>query len=201
MRLRRLAFSRERLLVARFALGALATLSPFVPATLSAQARVEQQANSPQIAEAYAPFDVPAYELRLVEMINALRAERGVAPLAADAALGDLARIRSADMIERNYFGHDIPGVGFAPQWLLDQLPQAFGTGENLGESNEPTMYFLDSLFQAWMKSPSHLENMLQPQFSRIGVGIVETPTDPPGATLKMVTQVFAVADGPLSHL
>ena len=85
-------------------------------------------------------------------------------------------------------------------QWLLDQLPQAFGTGENLGESNEPNAYFLESLFQAWVLSPSHLENMLRPEFNRIGIGIVETPTEPPGATLKMVTQVFAIANGPLTH-
>jgi len=57
------------------------------------------------------------------------------------------------------------------------------------------------SLYNSWVASPTHLENMLRPQWNRIGVGLVEVPGYVPGVTLKYVTQVFAVASGPLTRL
>jgi uncharacterized protein YkwD len=148
---------------------------------------------------AEAPMDPVSTEAQLVERINALRAEHGRRPLALDTALSDLARERSEDMVARGYFGHDIPGVGFAPHWLLSQLADARGAGENLGLSIEPNDRVVDSLFATWVASPSHRENMLRPQYSHVGVGTVEVP-GPRRTTLKVITQAFAMAAGPLAR-
>ena len=140
-------------------------------------------------------------ELTVLHLINLFRLGNGVAPLEWDSALVELARTRSADMAERNYFSHDIPGVGYGPLWLLDQLHGATGTGENLGLSDERNETAMQSLFDAWVASPTHLENLLRPEFNRIGVGVIEVPTRFPGRTFKYVTQVFAIASGPLSRV
>jgi uncharacterized protein YkwD len=133
-------------------------------------------------------------------MINELRRASGRSPLELDPALTELARTRSQDMAERHYFSHDIPGTGFAPQWLMDQLEGARGTGENLGLSNEANEQVVRGLFGAWVASPAHLENMLRPQFTRVGVGVVEVP-EGSGRSLKLVTQVFAAAPGLLRRV
>jgi len=155
----------------------------------------------PEVAAANAPIDAPAAEIQLLDLINLLRMEHGRAPLEWDVALTDLAYARNLDMIERRYFSHDIPDIGFAPFWLKSQLPRALGAGENLGLSDEPNPFVVGSLYNSWVASPTHLENMLRPEWNRIGVGLNEVPSYFPGVTLKYVTQVFAVASGPLTRL
>ena len=94
-------------------------------------------------------------------------------------------------------FAHDIPGEGYAPLWLLRQVPRARGAGENLGRSAAPNGAVVRALFAAWVASPAHYENMVRPQFTRVGVGVVEVAR-PRGPSLKVVAQVFAAASGPL---
>jgi len=118
-----------------------------------------------------------------------------------DPVLTDLAHERSVDMVERSYFGHDIPGDGFGPEWELSQLSGVIGTGENVGLSDESNGTAMWSLFDAWVASPTHLENLLRPEFNRIGIGVVEVPTLRPERTIKVVTQVFAIAIGPVRRV
>lgn len=147
------------------------------------------------------PLDIPSAEWYLVQRINELRIGNRRNPLVWDDVLADLARQRSWDMIDRNYFSHEIPGVGSAPWWLLAQVTGARGTGENLGMSNLPNGQVVDSLFDDWVASPTHLENMVRPEFTRIGMGIIEVPTTwAPGSTVKVVTQLYAIAPGPLGR-
>jgi uncharacterized protein YkwD len=142
-----------------------------------------------------------AAEFTVLNLLNLFRLEHGVQPLEWDPVLTDLARERSADMAERNYFGHDIPGVGYGPEWELSQLSGVIGTGENLGEGDESNETAMWSLFDAWVASPTHLENLLRPEFNRIGIGVVEVPTLRPERTIKVVTQVFAIAVGPVRRV
>lgn len=169
-----------------------------------AGARVRAQETLDQIEpveEIAPPPYTEAAEITLLHLINLFRLGNGVSPLEWDTALVELARVRSSDMAERNYFSHDIPGVGYGPLWLLGQLRGALGTGENLGLSDERNETAMHSLFDAWIASPTHLENLLRPQFNRIGVGVIEIPGGFPGRSFKYVTQVFAIATGPLSRV
>ncbi|HET6319616.1 MAG TPA: CAP domain-containing protein, partial [Chloroflexota bacterium] len=129
------------------------------------------------------------------------RLEHGVRPLEWDPVLTELARERSADMAERNYFSHDIPGDGYGPEWELSQLSGVIGTGENLGEGDDSNETAMWSLFDAWVASPTHLENLLRPEFNRVGIGVVVVPTWRPDRTIKIVTQVFAIATGPVRRV
>jgi uncharacterized protein YkwD len=96
-------------------------------------------------------------------------------------------------------FDHQIPGVGFAPFWITSQIKGAIGSGENLGASVGPNDQFVGSLFRDWVDSPSHLENLLRPQWTHMGVGIVEL-RQPRGMPVKVVTHIFVMAGGPLSR-
>ena len=169
-----------------------------------AGARVTAQETLDQVQpadETAAPPYAEAAEITLLHLINLFRLGHGVSALEWDMALVELARMRSSDMAERKYFSHEIPGVGYGPLWLLNQLRGAIGTGENLGLSDERNDTAMHSLFDAWIASPTHLENLLRPAFNRIGVGVIEIPGRFPGRSFKYVTQVFAIATGPLSRV
>ncbi len=179
----------SRTLRRRAVMGAAAA-TPFLltrPASGAPRVGPQYQLASPLAA----PLDAPAAEAQIVDMINALRAQRGLAPMQADERMAALARERSQDMMARGYFSHDIPGVGPAAQWALDALPDALETAENLGRSNEANGEVLPRLFDAWVASPGHARNLLRPEFNRVGIGLVEIP-GPGDSTTKLVTQLFA---------
>jgi uncharacterized protein YkwD len=169
---------------------AVAAPGPAAAQSQSAQAVLERAAARLAAEAPTGPHELPAAEVEIVGLINTLRADAGVPLLLPDPTLVDLARIRSRDMIERRYFGHDIPGVGYSPNWLLGQVPGALGAGENLGLSNEPDSVVVRSLFDAWTASPGHHANMVRPEFNRVGVGAVEVP-QVVGHSVKVITQLF----------
>ena len=136
-------------------------------------------------------------EAQVVSLVNALRIEHGLPPLVRDAALSELARERSADMARRGYFSHDIPGIGDATLWVLEELPDARAAAENLGRSNAADGVVLGMLFDAWVASPGHRGNMLTPGLNRIGIGVSEV-TGPGETTTKLVTQLFVESSAPL---
>ena len=87
---------------------------------------------------------------------------------------------RSYDMIRRNYFAHPILGCG----QLVFSMMQAFGVhyrsaGENIGwesGSGSPASY----INTAFMNSPDHRSNILDANYTELGVGSDESA---PGVT------------------
>jgi uncharacterized protein YkwD len=147
------------------------------------------------------PVDGVASAQQLLDLVNGLRAEHGVAPLEISLVAADVAFERSLDMLACNLcsFDHDIPGVGYAPNWEITQIHGALGAGENLGVTIQPNDQFVQWLFDSWVASPTHYENLLRPQWTHVGLGIVEVQLRP-GLSEKVVTQLFVMAGGPLSR-
>ena len=146
-------------------------------------------------------IDGPAAAQQLLDLVNGLRSQFGVAPLAISPVAGDVALDRSVGLYECNYcsFDHDIPGIGYAPNWEISQIRGAIGAGENLGITWQPNAQFVQILFDSWVASPTHLENLLRPQWTHMGLGILEIRYSP-GLSQKVVTQLFVMANAPLSR-
>jgi len=109
-------------------------------------------------------------------LVNGERADRGLAPLAPNARLAHAATAYARDLVAGSYFSHtgrDGSGVlerirrsGYLPRgaaWVL---------GENLawGSGGLATP---SAIMRAWMNSPGHRENILNPDFREVGVGVV----------------------------
>ena len=161
-------------------------------ATLLAGGRVAAQE---EVSEARAA------ELTVVNLTNLFRLEHGLRPLELDATLTDLARERSADMIQRVYWGHHMPDGQHGPHWIQAQIAGGPYTSENLGSTDEEYDTAMWSLFDAWVASPTHLEILLRPAFNWIGIGVVETPSPFSARTFKVVTQVFVEYRGPIRRV
>ena len=103
----------------------------------------------------------PADEATFVSKINALRASKGLAALTPDAALAATACTWNDQMIAAGTISHD-PNLAaeiasVSPDWRKG--------GENVGMGGT-----VDSLFDAFVASPGHYANLVDPQYTRVGV-------------------------------
>lgn len=122
-----------------------------------------------QPAETPTPGKLAAEEARLLELTNKARAEAGVKPLQVDMRLVETARAKSADMVANDYFGHISPDLG-SPFDQMHRAGIAYRTaGENL--AGAPTAA---AAHNGLMNSPGHKANILNPNFTHIGIGIAK---------------------------
>lgn len=124
---------------------------------------------------------ITAEEEKMLQLINQERAKAGAAPLTLDPELVRIARLKSQDMIDKNYFDHNSPTYG-DPFTMMRNMGVQYGfAGENL--AGNPS---LDNAHETLMASPGHRKNILNPNYTRVGIGIVEG-----GRYGKMYTQLF----------
>jgi uncharacterized protein YkwD len=123
----------------------------------------------------------PDLEAQMLELANQERAAVGLGPLSADPEMLPVARAHSADMFARGYFSHQTP-EGKSPFDRIREADVRFRiAGENLALA--PTV---EIAHRGLMNSPGHRENILRPQFGRVGIGILNG-----GRHGIMVTQNF----------
>lgn len=116
---------------------------------------------APSAATAASLASPGALEADFVGRINALRASRGLHALTVDPQLTALARSWSQTMAaEGRIFHASSLSAGVTANWSK--------LGENVGTGGE-----IASLFQAFVNSPSHYANLVDPKFTHLGVGVV----------------------------
>jgi uncharacterized YkwD family protein len=114
-------------------------------------------------------YKLSSSELKMVELVNQERAKAGVAPLTIDLELSRVARIKSQDMKDNNYFSHTSPTYG-SPFEMMKNFGIRYRTaGENLAKHSS-----VESAHAGLMNSEGHRKNILNPNFTHIGVGIVD---------------------------
>lgn len=106
----------------------------------------------------------------LVDLTNFDRAEEGLHGLAVNPVLVEAAQAKAYDMAAKGYFSHNSPD-GKTPWYWLQEAGYSFSyAGENLA------VFFGDSedVERAWMESPSHRANILNSNFSEVGIATAE---------------------------
>jgi uncharacterized protein YkwD len=114
-----------------------------------------------------------AAEATVWQLLNGARVNNGRRALQQHSTLISLARWRSKDQVDRNYFDHTVLGTGYQVyHWYdLNGLRYSWG-GENIGWNNG----FSDAdspvkIHEGFMNSPGHRANVLEPAFTHGGVG------------------------------
>ena len=100
-------------------------------------------------------------EQQLLALTNQARSSAGRRTLAWDSALASIARWRSKDMIDRDYFSHDIPGRGKVFDVMTSRGYCYRIAGENIGWNNYPDDVATAEIQQMFMASASHRQNIL----------------------------------------
>jgi len=121
-------------------------------------------------------------EQELIADINHAREARGLNGLVLDPLLGGAARSHSREMCGMAYFDHHSPSAGLAtPMDRYFKALQAHGegrpdtalVGENIFYASVTNAtYNAQYAHEALMQSPGHRANILEPRFSKVGVGV-----------------------------
>ena len=113
------------------------------------------------------PVTNTSYEARVIELINIERANAGLSALSAQGQLGSAAQLHSADMACNNYFSH----TGLDGSTSGDRAQrQGYGSGF-VGENIAAGYSSPESTVKGWMNSPGHKANILNVDYTEIGVG------------------------------
>lgn len=112
---------------------------------------------------------VSNYEEEVVRLVNVERAKNGLSALETDWQLSRVARYKSQDMKDKNYFSHTSPTYG-----TPFQMMKSFGisyryAGENIAKGQRTPQ----EVVTAWMNSSGHRANILNANYKKIGVGYV----------------------------
>jgi uncharacterized protein YkwD len=108
-------------------------------------------------------------------LLNAQRRAHGLQPLSADPRLARAATGYAHEMARRKFFSHTSPS-GSTPVSRIKATHYLSGArswhiGENLAWGTGPRATPRLTV-SAWMHSPGHRRNILDPAFRRVGIGI-----------------------------
>jgi uncharacterized YkwD family protein/spore coat assembly protein SafA len=121
-------------------------------------------------------------EEQVLHLVNEERKKINLKPLQMDWEVQRVARMKSQDMANKNYFSHTSPTYG-SPFDMLKHFGISFRTaGENIASGQRTPQEVMES----WMNSQGHRANILKPDYTHIGVGYYRG-----GSYGHMWTQMF----------
>ena len=112
--------------------------------------------------------DQSAFAKEIVSLVNAERAKAGLSPVTLHSQASKAAQVRAQEI--RTSFSHTRPGGGNAGT-ALDQAGVSYrGFGENIAYGQNSA----EEVMREWMNSPGHRANILNADFTSLGVGHAE---------------------------
>ena len=108
------------------------------------------------------------YINKILEITNQMRAENGLAPLVLDEKLTEQACVRAEEIAWSGKHSHYRPNTRKYTSLFKDNGFNTGVTGENIG------WYYAtpEEVCNAWRSSEGHYANIMNPQFTRIGIGV-----------------------------
>nr|WP_084279221.1 CAP domain-containing protein [Anoxybacillus tepidamans] len=132
----------------------------------SNQPSPQTPAQRPQ-TQAPAAAGISQYARQVIDLTNRERARAGLPALQIDTKLSAVAQRKSEDMQQNHYFSHTSPTYG-SPFDMMRDFGITYRTaGENIAQGQRTPQ----EVVTAWMNSPGHRANILNRQFTHIGVG------------------------------
>lgn len=109
-------------------------------------------------------------EQDVIKLVNVERANAGLSPLSYDWELGRVAQYKSQDMHDQKYFSHTSPVYG-TPFTMMKNFGISYkSAGENIAQGQTTAK----AVVNAWMNSEGHRANILNKNYTHIGVGYVK---------------------------
>lgn len=121
----------------------------------------------------------------VVDLTNIERDGANTVKLTRNVLLDKAAELKAEHMAKNNYFAHYSP-EGVSPWYWFEQVSYQYAhAGENLA------VHFTDSdaVVEAWMNSPTHRANIVNANYTEIGVGTAKGTLD--GFPTVFVVQLF----------
>lgn len=139
-------------------------------ANTSATANSVDVQGLPQLPTKYSINVQAAAEQKILELMNEKRKEAGLQPLTIDNTLVKVARYKSNNMIQNNFFDHTNPDGTKWTNWLNDLGYKYTSSGENIAYNTSDPV----ELFNQWWNSPGHRANMMNSSYTKVGIGVIQ---------------------------
>lgn len=127
----------------------------------------------------------------IIEQTNAERIKNGDHPLAVNTALALAAKMKAEDMVAKGYFSHEGPDGSMAWDWMKKVNYDFSFAGENLAVN----FFDANDVVNAWMNSPTHRANLLNNDFTDIGIAAIRGQYE--GHDTVFVVQMFGAPGAP----
>jgi len=121
----------------------------------------------------------------LVNLLNQERVSQNLPALSVNSQLDQAALLKAQDMLQNGYFAHQSP-QGISPWFWFKKIGYNYKyAGENLaiGFFESPDVY------NAWLNSVSHRDNMLNKNYKEVGTAVLNGNFD--GSNVTVVVQLF----------
>ena len=112
---------------------------------------------------------ITSYEQEVIRLVNEIRKQNGLKALTYDWELARVARYKSQDMKDNNYFSHTSPVYGSPFQMIKNFGISYRRAGENIAKGYATPQ----AVVNGWMNSSGHRANILNASYTHIGVGYV----------------------------
>jgi uncharacterized protein YkwD len=140
------------------------------------------------------PQDAPAIRRHALELVNRARSQArkcgsvafaAARPLVLDALLDQAALGHSLDMAQHSHMGH--PGSDGST--VAQRVSRVGYVWRKVGENVAANAPSAEEVVQGWTESPTHCANLMNPDFTAMGIGYAVNPASEDGIYW---TQVFA---------
>jgi len=121
----------------------------------------------------------------VIRLTNVQRTANGLSPLNENGSLNGAAIAKGNDMLAKDYWAHFSPDGTSPWNFFLNFGYRYRYAGENLARDFGDAT----SAVNAWMNSPTHRDNILNPNYREIGIGVVEG--DLAGVDTTIIVQFF----------
>ncbi|BDH60209.1 hypothetical protein MTP04_03390 [Lysinibacillus sp. PLM2] len=111
--------------------------------------------------------NIKAIENEVIALTNQERAKQGLPPLKQNWELSRVARYKSEDMSDKNYFSHTSPTYGSPFNMIKSFGISHSAAAENIAQGQRTAA----EVVKAWMNSSGHRANILNGTYTEIGVG------------------------------
>jgi uncharacterized protein YkwD len=114
-------------------------------------------------------LDADRWKTQVLQLVNQERQSRGLSAVRYDATLESQAEQYCCEMIYYDFFDHDNPETGTSLGDRAAEFEYEYWViGENLAAGQPDPV----AVMEDWMNSPGHRENILNPSFTELGVGV-----------------------------
>lgn len=129
----------------------------------------------PPIIEIYNYRNLGDIEYEFLTLVNEARNECNVLPVAWNESLRKIARYKSNEMLQYEYFAHKSIYTGHPYELAknyFNYIYKFYGENIQMGIGYKDSSVTAKYLFEGWMKSRDHRANILSKNYGKMGVGI-----------------------------
>ena len=119
--------------------------------------------------ESFLPAQASQFQdSQILDLVNTERQKFNLPRLKSNSKLNQAARLKAKNMADNNYFAHISPSGKKWSDFILESGYNYTVAGENLARNHTTTQ----SVVKAWLESPTHRENILNPRVKETGIAI-----------------------------